>query len=458
MSKPVFIGIDIATENLRAVVIDELGIALASSNHPLAPVLSGAGNSKTQDFSSWITAIDSVLREISNKCKQLDLIPQSLSISATSGTFLLTDSKLIPIAPAAMYNDGRGSTVLGRAEAIINSVNNSGPFYLLNTPEFVIAHLAQQPANQIPTDSSHSLKIGIDLTTLSWSKDGVSNADRLNIKLPKIVAPGTQIATISKDIAQSLGINQLPIYASLTDGCTAQISAGGATGSVTSLGTTMVIKAVSKTDIKGGGYYCHLLPANRFLAGGASNIGGISYKKYAPDINNWSQKAAQFGPANIVTYPLPSIGERFPFASAQMPNLISAEPKNEVELLRAIFEAIAFAERYSYEILAKAGANISPAIYTTGGGGKSILLNQIRATVLNKPVITLKNSGSDIGAAMVALASHKILTGDVKDLDLAAVLEKIQISHDATFNPEPSEKDALAVNYQNFLNLTASYR
>jgi hypothetical protein len=59
---------------------------------------------------------------------------------------------------------------------------------------------------------------------------------------------------------------------------------------------------------------------------------------------------------------------------------------------------------------------------------------------------------------MVALASHKILTGDVKDLDLAAVLEKIQISHDATFNPEPSEKDALAVNYQNFLNLTASYR
>ena len=63
MSKPVFIGIDIATENLRAVVIDEIGIALASSNHPLAPVVSGAGNSKTQDFSSWITAIDSVLRE-----------------------------------------------------------------------------------------------------------------------------------------------------------------------------------------------------------------------------------------------------------------------------------------------------------------------------------------------------------------------------------------------------------
>jgi len=87
-----------------------------------------------------------------------------------------------------------------------------------------------------------------------------------------------------------------------------------------------------------------------------------------------------------------------------------------------------------------------------------MLLNQIRASVLNKPVITLKNSGSDIGAAMVALASHKISTGGVKELDLAAVLERIQISHDATFNPEPSEKDALEVNYQNFLNLTASYR
>ncbi len=220
----------------------------------------------------------------------------------------------------------------------------------------------------------------------------------------------------------------------------------------------MVIKAVSKKDIKGGGYYSHLLPKERFLAGGASNIGGISYKQFATEIDKLSEQASKNGPASIATYPLASIGERFPFAAPLMPNLISGTPKDDIELLRAIFEAIAFAERLSYEILEKAGANISPAIYTSGGGAKSKLLSQIRATVLNRPVITLKNSGSDIGAAMVAMASHKIATAVLKDLDLASALEQIQISHGETYTPLASEKDQLERNYQSFLNLTASYR
>lgn len=458
MSTPVFIGIDIATENLRAVAIDDQANPLASSNHPLAKVISASDNSKCQDVNSWIKAIDAALSDLAKKCAQLDLVPQSLTISATSGTFLITDSTLTPIAPAAMYNDGRASTVLARAEAIISSSNKSGPFHLLNTPEFVIAYLSQLPGDQIPTDSSHSLKIGIDLATLSWSNDAKSNAEKLNLKLPKIVAPGTKIANIGQKISQSLGIAQLPIYAGLTDGCTAQISVGGSSGSVTSLGTTMVIKAVSKKDIKGGGYYSHLLPKERFLAGGASNIGGISYKQFATEIDKLSEQAAKNGPASIATYPLASIGERFPFAAPLMPNLISGTPKDDIELLRAIFEAIAFAERLSYEILEKAGANISPAIYTSGGGAKSKLLSQIRATVLNRPVITLKNSGSDIGAAMVAMASHKIATAVLKDLDLASALEQIQISHGETYTPLASEKDQLERNYQSFLNLTASYR
>ena len=454
MSRQVFIGIDIATENVRAVAIDNEGNLYGSNSEKLAPVTGGSDKRLTQDPASWIAAVSKVLKELATKCKAEGLTPKALCISATSGTFVITDSKGLPIADAAMYNDGRASSIIGRAEKIIGEANQSGPYLFANTPEFVIAHLAGHSLSEIATDSSHSLKIGLDLASITWNQPVLDQVQSLKLTLPRLVLPGTKLANLSSEISTQLGLDQIPIYAGMTDGCTAQISAGGSSGSVTSLGTTMVIKAVSKTNIKGASFYSHLLPKNRFLAGGASNIGGISYKQFAADIDNWNQKAADFGVANVVTYPLPNIGERFPFLAPEMKNLISGTVKNDTEAFRATLEAIAFTERYSYELLAKAGADISPQIFTTGGGGKSALLSQIRATVLGKPVVTLSKSGSDIGAAMLALASDQVRS----DGDLAEELSKIKISRGETFNPADNEKDGIERNWQEFLTLTATYR
>ena len=444
MSRDVFIGIDIATENVRAVAIDTEGNLYGSSSEKLAPVTGGSDKRLTQDPASWIAAVSKVLKELATKCKAEGLTPKALCISATSGTFVITDSKGVPIADAAMYNDGRASSIIGRAEKIIGEASQSGPYLLANTPEFVIAHLAGVPLTEIATDSSHSLKIGLDLATTTWNQPVLDQVQSLKLTLPRLVLPGTKLANLSSAVCAQLGLDQIPIYAGMTDGCTAQISAGGSTGSVTSLGTTMVIKAVSKTNIKGASFYSHLLPKNRFLAGGASNIGGISYKQFASDIDNWNQKAADFGVANVVTFPLPNVGERFPFLAPEMKNLISGSVKNDTEAFRATLEAIAFTERYSYELLEKAGADISPQIFTAGGGGKSALLSQIRSTVLGKPVVTLSKSGSDIGAAMLALASDQVSS----DGDLAEGLSKIKISHGEIFNPADNEKDGLEQIYE----------
>ena len=147
------------------------------------------------------------------------------------------------IADAAMYNDGRSSSILGRAEKIIAEGSKSNSYYLANTPEFVIAYLSNSKVTQISSDTSHSLKIGVDLEKISYTTEAVIKADSLNLKLPKLVLPGQRLANLSKELADKFGLPQIPIFAGMTDGCTAQISAAGASGSVTSLGTTMVIKA-----------------------------------------------------------------------------------------------------------------------------------------------------------------------------------------------------------------------
>ena len=450
MSKEVFIGIDIATSNLRAVAIDITGTPLARASEPIAPVIKGNDKSATQDSKSWIRSVDKVLTQLCKELAEKGLTPQSLLISATSGTFVLCNKDGAPIADAIMYNDGRANDPLARAAKVIESSNKGGPVYFANTPEFVIAHLSDQPLSRLPTDTSHGLKMGVDFESKDYLATTKEIAASLNITLPKVVLPGTKIATISNQIAAKLGIPPIPIYAGMTDGCTAQIAAGGATGSVTSLGTTMVIKVVADTNISGDGFYSHLLPSNRYLLGGASNIGGVSYQKYANDIESFNNKAAQIPSANFITYPLTVPGERFPIKSSTITNLISAKPDSDVMNYRGILEGIAFTEKYAYDLLQKAGAKLSQTIYTTGGGGKSKVLSQIRANILNRPVAITNTTGSDMGAAFLSLASHT-KSGD----DLTKGLAAINISHGEIF--KPMQDEALSSNYQKYLTLISPY-
>ena len=450
MSKEVFIGIDIATSNLRAVAIDITGTPVARASEPIAPVIKGDDKSATQDSKSWITSVDKVLTQLCKELGEKGLTPQSLLISATSGTFVLCNKDGAPIADAIMYNDGRANDPLARAAKVIESSNKSGPVYFANTPEFVIAHLSDQPLSRLPTDTSHGLKMGVDFESKDYLATTKEIAASLNITIPKVVLPGTKIATISNQIAAKLGIPPIPIYAGMTDGCTAQIAAGGATGSVTSLGTTMVIKVVADTNISGDGFYSHLLPSNRYLLGGASNIGGVSYQKYANDIESFNNKAAQIPSANFITYPLTVTGERFPIKSSTITNLMLAKPDSDVMDYRGILEGIAFTEKYAYDLLQKAGAKLSQTIYTTGGGGKSKVLSQIRANILNRPVAITNTTGSDMGAAFLSLASHT-KSGD----DLTKGLAAINISHGEIF--KPMQDEALSSNYQKYLTLISPY-
>ncbi|MEY4009308.1 MAG: hypothetical protein RL232_835, partial [Actinomycetota bacterium] len=91
MSRSVFIGIDIATSNVRAVAIDRTGTPLARASEPLAQVIKGADKSATQDSKSWIRSVDKVLTQLCKELGEKGLTPQSLLISATSGTFVLCD-------------------------------------------------------------------------------------------------------------------------------------------------------------------------------------------------------------------------------------------------------------------------------------------------------------------------------------------------------------------------------
>jgi xylulokinase len=438
--KPAFIGIDIATEATRALLVDENANVIGTTKTKLAPVIRGADGSVTQDSKSWVVAVASLLKEIQAIAAAAQVEPISLVISATSGTFTLVNDEGQAVIPAAMYNDGRASSPLDRAIFIRKTEKLEGKLHLVHTPEFVIASLLKLKPQEIPADWSHALKTGVDLHSQNWKPEILTQASAEKISLPNVVAPGAKLGAIGN----------LNIYAGMTDGCTAQISAGGAGlgSAVTTLGTTMVTKLVSNKDVSGPGFYSHLLPKTNWLVGGASNLGGISFKEYAGDIKNWDKKAGAHGPASFVTYPLSSKGERFPIANMDLVKISSGNPINEIDNYRAILEGIAFAEKLSYEILVKAGAPLTGELRTAGGGAKSPTWCKIRATVLNRPVIAQTDSGSDLGAALIAIAAVTSPT------DIAAGISAIKLPAGEIYLPVQEEVEALSQNYQLFKKIT----
>ncbi|CAB4673419.1 MAG: hypothetical protein F2653_02635 [Actinobacteria bacterium] len=434
--KPAFIGIDIATESTRALLVDENANVIGTANAKLAPVIRGEDGSVTQDPMSWVVAVASLIAQIQVKAAAAQVEPISLVISATSGTFTLVNDQGLAVIPAAMYNDGRAANPVDRAIFIRKAEKLEGNLHLVHTPEFVIASVLNLKPQDIAADWSHALKTGVDLHTQSWKPEILAQASAEKISLPKVVAPGAKLGAIGN----------LNIYAGMTDGCTAQISAGGAGlgSAVTTLGTTMVIKLVSNKDVAGPGFYSHLLPKTNWLVGGASNLGGISFKEYARDIKGWDIKAEAHGPASFVTYPLTSKGERFPVANKDLVKVSSGNPTNEIDNYRAILEGIAFAEKLSYEILGKAGAPLTGELRTAGGGAKSPIWCKIRATVLNRPVIAQKGSGSDLGAALIAIASV------TNPADIAAGISAIKLPAGEVYLPVQEEVETLAAGYLRF--------
>ena len=152
-----------------------------------------------------------------------------------------------------------------------------------------------------------------------------------------------------------------------------------------------------------------------------------------------------------VFYPLIGKGERFPIANNELVEIESSSSISAAEEFRSILEGIAFAERLSYEILESAGGPKIKSLNSVGGGTKSQLWSQIRATVMKIPVVTQENAGSDLGAAMLALAACK---GGA----LSENLNQIPLQAGINYEPNISEINKMEENYQKFLEIIRRFR
>lgn len=413
-SGPVWIGIDLGTQSVRAMAADETGSVLAMSSQPLTAKRSGREH--TQNPLEWWSVVCACCKDVTSQIE-----PQrvgGVAVDATSGTILLIDCKLRPLTEALMYDDGRAqdearevqtqpSWALPKALWLWrHTESRNSEVRLAHQNDFINWRLAGTP---LATDSSHSLKTGYDLQERRWPFDVFGKLELPEHLFPEVVTPGSVLGSVSVGGAAETGLPAgLPIIAGMTDGCAAQIAAGAVSeGSWNSvLGTTLVLKGVTSRLLHDplGAVYSHLAPGGKWLPGGASSTGaGIIATRFAKEhLEQLEAEAAEREPADIVVYPLHSTGERFPFVAPAAEYFELGTPRDAIELYRAILEGVAFIERLCFDYMKMLGASFAGTFSISGGAVSNPLWNRIRASVLGRTLSIPKVTEPAFGMAVLA--------------------------------------------------------
>jgi sugar (pentulose or hexulose) kinase len=465
-SRAVWLGLDIGTQGCRAVAIAADGRQLARAQAPLVSVREA--DRHEQDPAAWVAGACASLAEVTQQASTDEV--RGIAICGTSGTMLIADDDLRPLTCGLMYDDARAADrAVSLANVWADCAARNGyriqPTWALaklswlfeSLPEirqgrafFVGDYLGSWLAGApVAADCSHALKAGYDLVRDCWPEAEFERAGIAADVLPPVVRPGTVVGAVGKAAASMTGLPVgTPIVAGMTDGCASQIAAGAVRPGDwnSALGTTLVLKGVSSSLVvdPDGAVYSHRHPDGTWLPGGASSSGGGALTAALPDIpaTEVDRIAEPLIPTRLVTYPIATPGERFPFVRADAEPFRSAEPASDAELAASLLQGVAFVERLCLAHLADLGADTSGSISFTGGATRSGLWNQLRADVLARPIRLPKNADAAAGMAVLAASSGRTV----------AETASAMVSDYRTVEPRESGADTWTDRYLTFVD------
>lgn len=414
MDEKLYLGIDFGTSGARAIAINthkqiqaEAHIHFEQSPPDLA--------------NYWRTTLFQLIRQIPLDARQNI---QAIAIDGTSSTVLLCDQQGNPLDAPILYDDDRAAAVLPQVRAIAPSnhpvVSATSSFAKLlwwaasplSSTSAYFLHQADWLAFGLHgrlgiTDYHNALKLGYDVGALcypDWLQGSL-------FQLPDVVAPGTAIAPILPHLSEELG---LPADCIIRAGTTDSIAAFLASGvqapgeAVTSLGSTLVLKLLSRTRVDDGQYgiYSHRLD-DLWLVGGASNTGGAVLRQFFDDAEmlRLSPLIRSEVESPLDYYPLLKPGERFPTNDPNLLPRLEPRPDLKVEFLHGLLESMARIEARGYGLLQELGATPLTHVYTAGGGAKNEVWQELRSRHLQVPVERSPQTEAAYGAALLALSS-----------------------------------------------------
>ena len=433
-----YIGLDLGTSSLKAILIDDAQQVLAEHAVPLTVQRPADGWSE-QDPASWCNAAIEALRALGAKADCSEVRGMGLSGHMHGATLIGADDK--PLRPCMLWNDTRSHDQAARMDATPRFREITGNIVF---PGFTAPKVDWVRENEpqvfdkiakvlLPKDYLRLFLTGEHVSEMSdaagtawldtgardWSDDLLRDCHLSRDQMPTLVEGAAASGTLRADLAAELGLPRMTVAGGAGDNAAAAIGAGVVREgeAFVSLGTSGVLFAANdayRPDPATAVHtFCHAVP-------GTWHQMGVILA--AADALEWLSKitgqsaAALTGSLGDLRAPAKTLflpylgGERTPHNDAQIRGqfLHLDHATDTAALTRAVLEGVSFAFGDCQQALATTGTQITSAL-ALGGGAKSEYWLRALATALNVP-LDVPQAG-DFGAALGAARLGMLATG-----------------------------------------------
>jgi xylulokinase len=486
VAQSLFLGLDVGTSGVKAILVAPSGEVMAASTTPLSLATPQPGWAE-QDPEAWWEAALASIRTVRAACRDASVAAIGISGQMHSSVFL--DRAGAVIRPALLWCDGRTTAECAEITERVGGESRlrdlaSNPalegftlpkvlwlrrhepeaFRRLATvllPKDYIRYRLTGTLATEPSDASATLMY--DTAHLRWSEEIMRAVDLPMTLLPDVGGSSDVLGRIDSSAAGLTGLDiGTPVVGGGADNACGAAGVGVLTPGevVTSWGTSGTVLAPTsepKVDPRLRAHtFCHVAPGTWYLMGVVLTAGGaFSWyrEQLAREIAGTGDAAARLDEeaaaiargADGVTF-LPYLqGERTPHrdAAARGAFLGLSLAHTRAHLSRAVLEGICFALRDSVTILQELG--LSPNhLLLTGGGARIPLLRRLQSEVFGLPVTTVnREEGPAYGAALLAAVG----AGAFPDLASAA---RATLTRAPLERPDPRAHDEYAAPYARF--------
>ncbi|MEL6597064.1 MAG: xylulokinase [Pseudomonadota bacterium] len=461
-----YLGIDLGTSGLRALLVAETGRVIGSVERSYSSEHKHSGWSE-QDPAHWIAALEDAVRALRSSYPDFsDLKAASVAGHMHGATLLDKDGSVI--RPCILWNDTRADAEARVLDGMdkVRDISGNIVFPGFTAPKLLwvakhepehfarvdkvllpAAYLNYYLTGDFVADMSDSAGTSwLNVADREWS-DTLLNAGQMRQdQMPRLVEGCQPAGTLRPELARKWGVrNAVIIAGGAGDNAAAACGIGALNegDGFLSLGTSGVLLAARD------GYhpdpasalhtFCHAVPDRWYQMGvmlsatdslnWLGQITGKSPSDLTTDLGDTLR-----GPGRVRFLPYLS-GERTPHNDANIRGSFTSLGKDTTrnDLTHAVLEGVAFGLRDSYEALIDTGARID-RLLAIGGGARSQYWIKLIATVLNVPLELPKDGefGAALGAARLAMIAH---TADVADRVLTPPEVAERVMPDATLQP-----------------------
>ncbi|MBW4021650.1 MAG: xylulokinase [Proteobacteria bacterium] len=463
-----FLGIDLGTSAVKALIVDEAETVLATVSVPVPAPTHPMPLASEQEPDSWWTAVSTALGQLAADHAPAMARVRGLGLSGQMHGLSLLDAEDRPVRPAMLWNDGRAEAEaealqaegfdLARILGVPAMAGLTAPKlmwlkrhepealdrarHLLLPKDVIRLHLTGERVTDVSDAAGTWL---LDQAARRWSDRAIDALGIDRALLPPIVESPVPTGTLRPEIARCFGFSPGVVVA----GGAGDTLAGGLGIGVVENGRAFVALGTSgQVFVATDSYrpapeyavhsFCHCLPgrwsAMAALLNGASALSVMGRVAGTDDIPTLlTEVEAGFRrPSPLLFLPYLT-GERSPhndpWARGVLFGLTSDSTR--AQMIQAVLEGVAFSLADGVEALTAAGVAVGEAGFI-GGGARSRLWARIIAAATG---LTLNRfDGGAHGAAFGAARLGRMATGAAFRAETPAIVE--------TIAPEAGLRDA----------------